>query len=107
MAEAKARLSELAALAEAGETVIIERSGRPSAELRVRLPQPHQSHLKTAFTIDADCEKLIAAAKFKHRFIGALAHLGPLTEEEATLFLTPDPEMERLVRSEEEDEFYQ
>lgn len=85
MAEAKARLSELVSLAEAGHTVIIARAGRPAAELRV-----------------------VAAAgtKLKHRRIGALAHLGPLTQEEATLFLEPDPEFERLARSEDEDEFY-
>lgn len=85
MAEAKARLSELVALAEAGETVIIARAGRPAAELRVV----------------AKADK-----KPKHFRIGALAHLGPLTDEEATLFLEPDPEVERLARSEDEDEFY-
>lgn len=85
MAEAKARLSELVSLAEAGETVIIARAGRPAAELRV-----------------------VAAAnkRQKHYRIGALAHLGPLSEEEATLFLEADPEFERLARSEDEDEFY-
>ena len=86
MAEAKARLSELVSLVEAGETVIIARAGRPAAELRV------------------------AAASTKsrrHRRIGALAHLGPLTDEEATMFLEPDPEMTRLALSEDEDHFYE
>lgn len=85
MADAKARLSELVALAEAGETVIIARAGRPAVELRVAAK---------------------AGKKPGHFRIGALAHLGPLTEEEATLFLEPDPEVERLARSEDEDEFY-
>ncbi len=85
MAEAKARLSELVSLAEAGETVVIARAGRPAAELRVVSS---------------------ASRKPKHRRLGAYAHLGPLTEAEATLFLGPDPEMERLARSEDEDEFY-
>lgn len=83
MAEAKARLSELVSLAEAGETVIIARAGRPAAELRIPRSKAR-----------------------RHRRIGALAHLGPLTEEEATTFLEPDPEMERLARAEDEDEFY-
>jgi hypothetical protein len=47
-----------------------------------------------------------AGKKPKHRRIGTLAHLGALTQEEATLFLEPDPELERLARSEDEDEFY-
>jgi antitoxin (DNA-binding transcriptional repressor) of toxin-antitoxin stability system len=85
MAEAKARLSELVSLAEAGQIVIIARAGRPAAELRV---------------------VATAGKKPKHRRIGALAHLGALTQEEATLFLEPDPELERLARSEDEDEFY-
>lgn len=85
MAEAKARLSELVALAEAGETVIIARAGRPAAELRVATK---------------------VGKKPRHFRIGALAHLGPLTDEEATLFLEPDPEVERLARSEDEDAFY-
>lgn len=84
MSEAKARLSELVSLAEAGETVIIARAGRPAAELRIAR----------------------SAKTRRHRRIGALAHLGPLTEEEATAFLEPDPEMERLARAEDEDEFY-
>lgn len=85
MAEAKARLSELVSLAEAGETIIIARAGRPAAELRVATGSKRRP---------------------KHRRIGAYAHLGPLTEEEATAFVEPDPEVERLARSEDEDEFY-
>lgn len=85
MAEAKVRLSELVSLAEAGQTVIIARAGRPAAELRM---------------------VAAAAKKPKHRRIGALAHLGSLTQEEATLFLELDPEFERLARSGDEDEFY-
>jgi antitoxin (DNA-binding transcriptional repressor) of toxin-antitoxin stability system len=85
MAEAKARLSELVSLVEAGQTVIIARAGRPAAELRV---------------------VTTGGKKPKHRRIGALAHLGSLTQEEATLFLAPDPEFGRLARSEDEDELY-
>jgi len=55
---------------------------------------------------DPEFDALLAKAKAKHPSLGALAHLGPLSEEEATLFLGPDPEMERLARSEDEDPFY-
>ena len=41
-----------------------------------------------------------------HFRIGALAHLGPLTDQEATAFLQPDPELERLARAEDEDHLY-
>lgn len=85
MSEAKARLSELVALAEAGETVIIARAGRPAAEIHI--------------------PKSISKRP-QHRRIGAYAHLGPLTEAEATAFLHPDPEVERLAKSEDEDDFY-
>lgn len=85
MAEAKVRLSELVSLAEAGQTVIIARAGRPAAELHV---------------------VATAGKKPTHRRIGALAHLGPLTPEEATLFVEPDPEFERPALSGDEDGFY-
>jgi prevent-host-death family protein len=85
IAEAKARLSELVARAEAGEEVVLARSGKPILRLQT-LSRP--------------------ARKKKHRFIGALAHLGPLTDEEANLFLEPDPEFEAAARSEDEDHLY-
>lgn len=85
IAEAKSRLSELAARAEAGEEVVLARAGKPILRLQP-LAAPKR--------------------KRKHRFIGALAHLGPLTDEEANLFLQPDPEFETAARSEDEDHFY-
>lgn len=86
IAEAKAKLSELVARAEAGEDVLLARAGKPIVRLQPLASPPKR--------------------RKKHQFIGALAHLGPLSEEEATLFMTPDPEVERLARSEDEDEFY-
>lgn len=86
IAEAKAKLSELVARAEAGEDVLLARAGKAVLRLQPLNPPPKR--------------------KTKHRFIGALAHLGPLSDEEATLFMTADPETERLARSEDEDEFY-
>ncbi|WP_299172832.1 hypothetical protein [uncultured Brevundimonas sp.] len=84
IARSTASLADLVAHAENGEEVILARDGKPVAVVRAA-----------------------EAAPVRPRFrIGALAHLGPLTEEEATLFLEPDPEMERLARSEDEDHFY-
>ncbi len=72
MAEAKARLSELVSRAEAGETVIIARAGRPAAEIRV---------------VRDDARRPIRP----HRRIGALAHLRPVSDEFLDMFLGPDP----------------
>ena len=85
IAEAKSRLSELVARAEAGEDVVLARAGKPVLRLQALSPPTR---------------------KKKHRFIGALAHLGPLTDEEANLFLEPDPEFEKAAQSEDEDHFY-
>lgn len=85
IARSQATLAELAAQAEQGEEIVLSRDGHAVAVIRA------------------------AEASVQSRpslRIGALAHLGPLTDEEATLFLQPDPEMERLARSEDEDHFY-
>jgi prevent-host-death family protein len=82
IARAKATLSELVALAEAGEEVVLARAGKPVAVIRA------------------------ASSGRPHFRIGALAHLGPLTDQEATAFLQPDPELERLARAEDEDHLY-
>lgn len=87
IAEAKGRLSELVARAEAGEEVVLARSGKPIVRFQALSPP--------------------VPKKKRHRFIGALAHLGPLTDEEATIFLQPDPEFEAAARSEDEDHFYE
>lgn len=81
IAEAKAKLSELVARAEAGEEVILARAGKPAVRLT---PVP-------------------PAAK-PHRRIGDLAHLGPL--EDPDLFLRPDLEFIEASMSRDEDEFY-
>ncbi|WP_411288541.1 type II toxin-antitoxin system Phd/YefM family antitoxin [Phenylobacterium sp.] len=82
IAEAKAKLSELVARAEAGEDVIIARGGKPIVTLKL----------------------LPAVAKAK-RVAGAWAHLGRL--EDPYLFLGSDPEMVEAAESSDEDEFYQ
>jgi prevent-host-death family protein len=71
IAEAKAKLSELVARAEAGEDVVIARDGKPAVTLTP------------------------AAPKGKRRILGVWAHLGPLTDPD--LFLRPDPELEAIV----------
>lgn len=64
IAEAKARLSELVARAEAGEAIVLARAGKPAVKL-----QP------------------VAAARKALRKPGALKHLGPLPDPD--LFLVP------------------
>lgn len=72
IAEAKAKLSELVALAERGEEVVIARSGRPV--------------LRFTLIKDAPSEK-------PHmRSLGALAHLGSLSDEDNDLIFGPDPD---------------
>ena len=73
IAEAKAKLSELIARAEAGEEVVIARAGKPSVTL-----QP-----------------VSKAPKVGKRRLGAWAHLGKL--EDPYLFLRPDPELEEAA----------
>jgi antitoxin (DNA-binding transcriptional repressor) of toxin-antitoxin stability system len=73
VAEAKAKLSELIARAEAGEEVVIARDGKPVVSLR---PTP-------------------SSPAGKHRVLGAWAHYGPLTDPD--LFLQPDHELEALA----------
>ncbi|MBA4001052.1 type II toxin-antitoxin system prevent-host-death family antitoxin [Brevundimonas sp.] len=68
IAKAKATLSELVALAESGEEVVLARAGKPVVTLKL--------------VADVDPSS--------HRRIGAFADTG-LTEEEARLFLGPDP----------------
>jgi prevent-host-death family protein len=70
IAEAKAKLSELVARAEAGEEVVIARHGKPVATLTANAPS------KTR----------------RRRLLGVWSHLGPLTDPD--LFLRPDPEIE-------------
>jgi prevent-host-death family protein len=66
IAEAKAKLSELVARAEAGEEVVIARDGKPAVTL-----QPAQK---------------------KSRRVGAWSHLGPMPDP--YIFLRPDPQLE-------------
>lgn len=68
IAEAKAKLSELVARAEAGEEVIIARAGKPSVALR---------------PVGSDAPE----AKRK---LGIWDHLGLMIDED--LFIGPDPE---------------
>jgi prevent-host-death family protein len=68
VAEAKAKLSELIARAEAGEEVVIARDGKPVVSLKP------------------------TSLAGKRRVLGAWAHYGPLTDPD--LFLRPDPELE-------------
>jgi prevent-host-death family protein len=71
IAEAKAKLSELVARAEAGEEVVIARHGKPVVTLTAKAaPAPPKGK----------------------RLLGIWAHLGPLTDPD--LFLRPDPELE-------------
>lgn len=70
IAQAKAKLSELVARAEAGEEVIIARAGKPSVVLRPAVEKPRTGE----------------------RRLGAWAHLGKLRDPD--LFLRPDPELE-------------
>ena len=69
IADAKAKLSELVARAEAGEEVVLARAGKPIVTLTpvVQAPKPK-------------------------RTAGAWAHLGKL--EDPDLFLRPDPQLE-------------
>lgn len=72
IAEAKARLSELVARAEAGEDIVLARAGKPAVRLA-----------PTGVT-----------ERSRHFRIGALAHLGPVSEEFLDLFLEPDPDFD-------------
>jgi prevent-host-death family protein len=69
VAEAKAKLSELIARAEAGEEVVIARDGKPAVVLKPSKATPRA-----------------------RRKPGAWAYLGQL--EDPYLFLRPDPELE-------------
>jgi prevent-host-death family protein len=73
IAQAKARLSELVALAEAGEEVIIARGGKPVVSLT-----PRRNPAPTG-----------------PRTLGIWAARGPLADPD--LFLRPDPELEALA----------
>jgi prevent-host-death family protein len=82
IAEAKAKLSELVARAEAGEEVIIARDGKPAVVLKPALGD---------------------AAALRPRRLGFLAHLGPVWE--APDAWEPDEEAARYAeQSFEEDE---
>lgn len=84
IAEAKAKLSELVARAEAGEDVVLARNGKPVLRLQLLAPDPPRK---------------------KHAFMGAFAHLGPIPDgDAANTFDEPDLELERLV-SESGDDF--
>lgn len=81
-----ATLADLAAHAENGEEVVLSRDGKPVAVI----------HAPST-----------AAPEETSRFrFGALAHLGPLTDEEANLFLQPDPEFIEAAEAAEEDDLY-
>lgn len=71
IAEAKAKLSELVARAEAGEEVLIARGGKPIAQIIYR---------------PSGGRKVV---------LGSLAHLAPL--HDPYLFLRPDPELEEAA----------
>jgi prevent-host-death family protein len=71
IAEAKAKLSELVARAEAGEEVVIARHGKPVVTLTAKAAQPETK---------------------KRRTLGVWAHLD-LQPADATFF-EPDPEIE-------------
>jgi prevent-host-death family protein len=74
IAQAKAKLSELVARAEAGEEVIIARDGKPVVTLAPRVsPKP----------------------KDGRRPLGFWAHLGPMADPD--IFLRSDPELEALM----------
>jgi prevent-host-death family protein len=73
IAQAKARLSELVALAEAGEEVVIARGGKPVVTLTPRA----------------------RVADTTPRQLGVWAAAGPLTDPD--IFLRPDPELEALA----------
>ncbi len=68
IADAKAKLSELVARAEAGEEVVLARAGKPIVTLTP-----------------------VASATRRKRTPGAWAHLGKLGDPQ--LFLRPDPEL--------------
>ena len=72
IADAKAKLSELVARAEAGEQVVLARAGKPIVTL-------------TPIAVEAN----------RKRTPGAWAHLGKLSDPD--LFLRPDPELEAFA----------
>jgi antitoxin (DNA-binding transcriptional repressor) of toxin-antitoxin stability system len=83
IARSHATLAELAAQAENGEEIVLSRDGHAVAVIRA------------------------ATAPETPRFrFGALAHLGPLTDEEANLFLQPDPEFIEAAEAADEDDLY-
>lgn len=75
IAEAKAKLSELVARAEAGEEVVLARGGKRVARIIADLTDDTPVKSK--------------------RVLGIWSHLGPL--EDPDLFLQPDPELEALM----------
>ncbi|MBA4807834.1 hypothetical protein [Brevundimonas sp.] len=83
IARSQATLAELAAQAASGEEIVLSSDGQAVAVIRA------------------------AEVSEKPRFrFGALAHLGPLTEEEANLFLQPDPDFIEAAESADEDDLY-
>jgi prevent-host-death family protein len=80
IAEAKAKLSELVAKAEAGEEVLLARGGKPVARL---MPVARGSQPK--------------------RLPGLWAHLGPI---DPNLFLEPDPALIEAAEAADEDYLY-
>jgi prevent-host-death family protein len=73
IAQAKARLSELIALAESGEEVVIARDGKPAVTLTPRNP----------------------AGARRPRTLGLWSKYGPLDDPD--LFLRPDPDLEAMM----------
>lgn len=82
IAEAKAKLSELVARAEAGEDVVLARAGKPVAVIKA----------------------VVVAPSAPKRVAGAFKHLGPM--EDPYLFLRPDPELIKAARAADEDDLY-
>jgi prevent-host-death family protein len=80
IAQAKAKLSELVAQAEAGEEVILARGGKPVAKLSP-----------------------VAPGSLPKRVPGLWSHLGPI---DPNLFLEPDPELIEAAEAADEDHLY-
>ncbi len=90
--DAQGRLEELADRAAAGEAIILSREGVAVAVLNP--PKPSEAEPASRTTGQAT----------RPRQMGLYAHLGPLKDPD--LFLRPDPELEELAESRDEDHFY-
>ena len=87
VAEAKSKLSELMARAERGERVELCRNGKPTIVLT-----PYWEARQSM--------------KPFHRLLGALAHLGPLSDEENAYLLEPDPAWAEAAERDDDDDLW-